>query len=172
MSFRIIRPALIFSLMISLGVFAQAVAQDQDKPAGKMRWFDMDHCAICANLASQKQEMHRIKWELHQLDNGTLTISVIPEDMKKGMSDVEKGIEKTVGELMSGKALDLCGYCETYGQLMGMGAKFKDLKTVGGKISIITSSDSEIVEQIHAFGERSKVEHAKMLNRIKASAAK
>ena len=159
--------ALMLGFVMSTGLFNNVSAQDQDKQDKEIAWFDMDHCEICKNMASMKNDMHKIKWDVHMLDNGMLMVSVVPKKMKEGMAKAEKGVEATVKELESGKQLDMCGFCQSYGGLMQMGASIKDLKTVGVDITIITSSDPEVVKKIQAFGEQSKVEHKKMLEQMK-----
>jgi len=164
---RSIHYALILGFVISNGLFNEVSAQDEKNQDNEIAWFDMDHCDICKNMVSMKDDMHLIKWDVHMLDNGLLMVSVIPEEMKEPMAKAEKGVEATVKELESGKQLDLCGFCQSYGGLMQMGANIKDLKTVGVDITIITSSDPEVVKKIQEFGKQSKVEHKKMLEQTK-----
>lgn len=162
--------ALMMVILISTGWFNNISAQDGDTQDNEIAWFDFDHCEICKNMASMKTDMHNIKWEMNLLDNGVIMVSVVPKKMKQAMSEAEKGVQATVTELESGKELKLCGFCNTYGDLMAMGAQFKDLKTVGVDISIITSSDPEVVKKIQEFGKRSSVEHDRMVAKYKPSA--
>lgn len=166
---RRIRVAVIFGLLVSISWCGVATAQDEEQKEKEIAWFDMDHCEICKNMASMKHSMHKIKWESHELDNGMITVAVVPDDMKEEMAKAEEGVQKTVAKLEQGEQLDMCGYCQNYGKLMGMGAKFKELKTVGVNISIVTSSDPEVVKEIHAMGKQAKIEHEKMLKKLKAS---
>ncbi len=53
---------------------------------------------------------------------------------------------------------------------MSLGAKFKEIKTMGVSISIVTSSDPEVVKEIHAVGKRAKVDHDKMVVKAKSHA--
>ena len=165
--------AVFFGLLVSTSFCAVATVQDEEEKQEKeIAWFDMDHCEICKNMASMKHSMHRIKWESHLLDDGMITVSIVPDDMKEEMEKAEAGVEKTVAKLQQGERLDMCGFCQSYGKLMFQGAKFKDIKTVGVNISIVTSSDPEVVKEIHAMSKRSKVEHEKMLKKLKTGSKK
>jgi len=164
---RCIHFALILGIVISTGFVNSVSAQDKEKQDKEVAWFDMDHCAICKNMASMKDDMHKIKWDVHMLDNGMLMVSVVPRKMKEGMAKAGEGVKKTVKRLESGEQLDLCGFCQSYGGLMEMGADIKELKSVGVDITVITSSDAEVVKKIQAFGKKSKVEHKKMLAQMK-----
>jgi len=166
MMVRRISLTVIFGLLVSTSLWAVATVQDDEKQDKEIAWFDMDHCEICKNMASMKDSMHRIKWETHMLDNGMITVSVVPDDMKEEMAKAEAGVEKTVAKLEQGEQLDMCGFCQNYGKLMMLGAKFKELRTVGVNISIVTSSDPEVVKEIHAMGKRSRIEHEKMLKKV------
>lgn len=160
---------LILGSIISTGLFNDVSAQDKEGQDQEIAWFDMDQCEICKNMASMKNDMHKVKWGVHNLDNGVLMVSVVPKKMKKGMAEAEKGILATVKKLESGEQLDLCGFCQNYGTLMQLGAQFKDLKTVGGNLSIITSSDPEVVKKIQTFGKQSEVERKKMIAQTKTT---
>ena len=160
--------AVIFGLLVSTSLCAVATVQDEEKKEKEeIAWFDMDHCEICKNMASMKHDMHKIKWETEMLDDGIITVSVVPDDMKAEMEKAEAGVEKTVARLEQGEQLKMCGFCQNYGKLMALGAKFKDIKTVGVNIGLVTSTDPEVVKEIHAMGKRSKIEHGKMLKKLK-----
>ena len=160
--------ALLFGFVISTGILGVVAAQDdKDKDQGKeIAWFDMERCEVCKNFAPMKDTMHRIKWENHMLDNGMISVSVVPEDMKADMAKAQANIQSTVARLTQGEQLDMCGHCQFMGKMMQMGAKFKQLQTVGVDITLVTSSDAEVVKEIQTFAKKSQVEHEKMLKKI------
>ena len=133
--------AVMIGLLFSISLSAVATAQDEDKKKDEIAWFDMGRCEICKNMVSMKDSMHRLKWDSHMLDNGMITVAVVPADMLEEMVKAEKGVEKTVARLEQGEKLDMCGFCHSYGKLMMLGAKFEEIKSDGVNISIITSSD-------------------------------
>lgn len=161
--------ALMFGLLVSTSLCAIAVVQEKEKQETEAIWFDLDNCAICKNMASMKHEMHKIEWESHMLDNGMISIAKVPDDMKDAMKKAEEGVQATVAKMGQGEQLEMCGYCQNYGKLMDMGASFKEIKTMGVNISVVTSSDPDVVKEIQAMGKRAKVEHDKMIARIKSS---
>ena len=99
--------AVVFGLLVSTSLCAPATAQDDEKQGEEIAWFDMDQCEICKNMASMKHDMHKIQWESHLLDDGMISVSVVPDDMKDTMKKAEAGIEKTVAKLQQGEQLAL-----------------------------------------------------------------
>ena len=168
MTARRINFVVLFGFVFSTSICGVVAAQDEKDKDKEIAWFDMDHCEICKNFASMKDSMHRIKWENHLLDDGMISVSVVPDDMKEHMAKAQAGIQATVAKLQQGEQLDMCGHCHFMGKMMMLGAKFKELQTVGVDITIVTSSDSEVVKEIHAFAKQSKTEHEKMLEKLKA----
>ena len=79
------------------------------------------------------------------------------------MEKAHKGMEATIEKLEGGEAMDLCGFCTSYGMLMAEGAESTELKTVGGDISLLTSDDPEVVKKIHAHAEKTIEEFKKMM---------
>lgn len=161
--------AVVFGLIVSTSLCAVAVVQEEEKQEKEAVWFDFDNCAICKNMASMKHDMHKIEWESHMLDNGMISIAKVPDDMADAMKKAEEGVQATVAKLEQGEQLEMCGYCQNYGKLMGLGASFKEIKTMGVNVSVVTSSDPKVVKEIQAMGKRAKAEHDKMLARVKAS---
>ena len=161
--------AVVFGLLVATSLSAVAIVQEKDKQESEAAWFDMDNCAICKNMASMKKDMHKIKWESHMLDNGMISVAKVPDDMKDAMEEAKAGVEKTVAKLAQGEQLEMCGYCQNYGKLMEMGANFKEIESMGVKISIVTSNDSEVVKAIQEMGKRAKVEHDKMIAKLKSA---
>lgn len=126
-------------------------------------WFDLDNCAICKNMSDVEDLLPNIKWENHKIPNGMLSISVIPEAYKEKMETAHKGMEATIERLQGGEAMELCGFCTSYGALMEAGAESTELKTVGGDISMITSNDPAVVEKIHVHADKTIEEFKKMM---------
>lgn len=164
--------AVVFGLFVSTTLYAVATVQDDVKQEKEIAWFDMENCAICKNLASMKHDMHKLEWESHMLEDGMISVVKVPADMKEAMDKADAGVQATVARLEQGEQLEMCGYCQSYGKLMAMGANFKDIKTMGVNINVVTSSDPDVVKEIHAMAKQAKIEHEKMLERIKSGVGK
>ncbi len=134
------------------------VTQAQDEVA----WFDMGNCEICQNMAGIEGMMQQIKWEIHSIENGCLSVTVLPDELKDDWATAMKNVETTVAKIENGEATKLCGFCQSMGGLMQAGAKKKTLETVAGHIEIITSDDPAVVEKIHAHVKRTLEETKKM----------
>jgi hypothetical protein len=76
---------------------------------------------------------------------------------------------KDTGEqLKSGKKMELCGFCNSYGKLMDAGAKEQEIETAFGMINLLTSDNPEVAEEIKKHAKCTKREYKAML---KANAA-
>ncbi len=168
MTARKLNLVVLFGIVLSTSLCGVVAAQDEKDQDKEIAWFDMEHCEICKNFASMKHSMHRIKWENNLLDDGMISVSVVPDDLKEDNAKAQAGIQATVAKLQQGEQLDMCGHCHFMGKMMMLGAKFKEIKSVGVDIMIVTSPDPEVVKQIHAFAKQSQTEHEKMLKKIKA----
>jgi hypothetical protein len=123
--------------------------QTTDKP-----WFDLENCAFCKNMSSQPGLMENMQCDTIKIENGMLMISIIPEEFKEAMAKANKGMEATVRQLESGKQLPLCGFCECFGNLMMRGTKLEKKQGEHSEVTMLTSNDPEIVQQIHAMADR------------------
>ena len=92
-----------------------------------------------------------------------LSASVVPEKYQARMAECHKKMHATAAELQTGKVMPLCGFCQSYGQLMEAGAKSTELQTVGGDIHLLTSDDPQLVTKIQAHAEKSIEEFKKMM---------
>lgn len=126
-------------------------------------WFDMENCGICKCMADKQELMQHVKWATYELPNGMMSVAVIPGEHKETMMKAHDEMMAAVKRLESGEAMELCGYCESYGELMGMGAEKHELDTIGGMITMITSDDEEVVKKIHEHARKSTAEYKKML---------
>lgn len=132
-------------------------------------WFDMAECEICKPMASNMHLMSAIKWETHMLPNGFLSITVIPAEHEKTMEKAHHEMEHAIKRAQDGEEMKLCGHCQSWGELMDMGANRQELDTVGGKITLLTSDDGEVVKKIQAHAQKSLDEFKKMMEATPAS---
>ena len=72
-------------------------------------------------------------------------------------------MEETAKKMHAGEQLHLCGFCQSYGGLMMAGAKFENFKGSFARVTLMTSSDPDVVAKIHAHAERTIAEHEKWM---------
>lgn len=154
----------LLSIAIALTIGASAFAQHDEKDAA---WFDMKSCAICKNMAGVEGFMEKVKWESHIIDNGLLTVTVMPDDLKEKWAEMMKGVEATIAKVEAGEETELCGFCTSMGGLIQAGAKKTEIDSAGGKIMMLTSDDPKVVEKIHAHAKKTITEHEKMMAMMK-----
>ncbi len=126
-------------------------------------WFDLEHCPICKCMSSQKGLMESMKWETHVIDNGMISVSTIPADKKEAMAKCKKEMTAVLDKLKSGEKMELCGFCNSYGALVELGAKAQEIDTENGMISLLTSDKPEVVKKIQEHAKTTIKEYAALL---------
>jgi hypothetical protein len=123
-------------------------------------WLDLQNCEICKCMGEDMEMMQHVTWETHKIDNGMLSASVIPEQYQAKMDELHKQMHAQGEKLQSGEKMALCGFCESWGELMKAGAKEQQIKTDFGMIGMLTSDDPQLVKKIHAHADRTIKEFA------------
>ncbi len=136
-----------------------SVSAGQDKA-----WFDMENCGMCKNMSAEKGLMENMQWESHAIENGMISVTTVNPDYEEAFARSHKKMEETGALLMKGEKMDLCGFCQSFGSLMMSGAKMENVESKAGHIMLMTSSNPEVVKNIHAHVKRTNAEMAKMMN--------
>ncbi len=166
------------ALLVSLLLTTAAMAQNKKESAPKQEkkviptvlktetavaWFDLEHCPICKCMSSQKGLMESMKWETHVIDNGMLSVAVIPPDKKEAMATCKKNMMAVIEKVKAGEKMELCGYCNSYGALELAGAKKTEIETAAGVISMLTSDNPEVVKKIQDHAKTTIKEYEAMV---------
>lgn len=147
------KKSLVAAICVAL-VSTACVQAQEEQTQTSLKWFDMENCKICKNMSNEKGLMENVKWEAYLIDNGMMSIAVVPENMRVSMDKAQVAMKATAKKLESGESINLCGFCQSYGELLMAGAKMKEMKTIGGDVMLITSDNPEIVEKIHAHTKK------------------
>ena len=140
-------------------VFAQ---DEKTETKHTVAWFDIDNCEVCKSMSQNNEMMEHVKWEVHLIPNGSLSVMVVPEKVKEPMAEAKKQMKAVIARLEKGEQLQCCGYCQGMGKLIQSGAKLKELSTLAGDITLVTSTNADVVEQIHAHANKTIAETKKM----------
>ena len=111
--------------------------------------------------------MQQVKWETHLIDDGFISVAVVPEKLKGKMSELKKEMKATIARAKKGDDVTCCGYCMSMGELIEAGAKQEELSTAGGELMILTSKDPKLVAKIHSHAKKTIAEHKKMEQEMK-----
>jgi hypothetical protein len=132
--------------------------------AGEKPWFDMENCVFCKNLAAEPGLLDNMKWEHYDIEHGALAMTVVAPKYEEAFTKAQKEMQDVAMKMAKGETEGVvtCGHCDTYAMLMMSGAKFENVKTSAGYITLITSDDEEMIKKIHAFAQRNRDEMAKM----------
>lgn len=69
--------------------------------------------------------------------------------------------------LTAGEDLPMCGMCQSFGVLHATGkVKWESWETPAGHITLMTSTDPEVIEMIHEHAQRTIEEYAKMVKQV------
>ena len=150
-----------------LAVVVLSAISIADQSGQKKAWIDLQGCDMCKHMGDNMEMMQHVTWENHKIANGMLSASVVPKKYREQMNAVHEKM-KAVGEKAAkGGKLTTCGHCESFGKLVMAGAKTEEIKTDFGYISLVTSSDPEVVKKIHEHTDTTVKEFAAYLAKHK-----
>jgi len=147
-------------------LFGQEKAQDEEK------WMDLENCEICKPMAKHPELVTEIPWEVHLTKNGFMSVMVVPEKHKAKLEGAEAEMQKVISRAMSGEEVTMCPHCQGYGEFIMAGVNMEEFQTDNIQISLITSTDGEIIEKLHEHARKTKAAHAEMLKEHRASQGK
>lgn len=140
-------------LLLAFGTIAIA-----DHHEGKA-WFDVEKCALCKHMGDHQKMMSAMKWEVHPTKQGMISIAMVPEEHQAEMKKLHQQIEAEVTKLESGQEMQLCGFCDSYGELMAKGAEEQQIETSFGMVTLVTSDDPETAVAIQKHAKRAMKEY-------------
>jgi len=120
-------------------------------------WFDPENCAFCKTLTEDPSTLKNMKGELHDISNGLAMITTVKPESLASYRKAREEMDKLGQEIMDGKTgVQVCNHCESYGNLVMTGAKFDNMKTETGEVTIISSEKPELLDSIREFGRRTR----------------
>ena len=148
---------------ISTAILALSLICLASATEGEKAWLDLENCAFCQNLTSQKGLMNNItKWEHHKVKNGAISITEVNRDYLSAYKTAMAGMETTSKKIQGGETLPMCGMCEAYGALMVKGVQWEEVGSDNVFVLLMHSNDPEVVKEIHAITDRTNDEMKKM----------
>ena len=140
--------------ILFLGLIGLSPAQEPGE------WSNFDKCQICKPMMEIEGLMECMKCEMKPLENGLISVTSVPNEMKPALEKANKEMERVIAKVTSGEKMDMCGYCKSMGTLHMAGAKIQKFHTDIADIMIVTSDDQKVVKLIH--------EHLERANELKA----
>jgi hypothetical protein len=146
-----------------------ALAGDPHQHAMKTKsgWFDMENCAFCQNMVKNPDLLEHLVWENHVIANGSLSITIVEPAYAAAYAEA-MGAMMALGQKMHSGELDptkvkMCGHCKAYGELMMAGANVQEVDGEAADVTLITSSDPQIIANIHEFTNRTNQEMGELM---------
>ena len=156
-----------FTLIFAMMAASFAVAQEEKTETTAVAWFDMENCEICKPFVKHMDMMQQIKWETHLIDEGFISVSLVPDKLKGKMAELKKEMKANIARAQKEEDVTCCGYCTSLGELLEAGANQQELTTAGGDIMMLTSKDPKLVAKLHAHAKKTIAEHKKMEEMMK-----
>ena len=153
------KQAMLVLSVLAVLVFVAGVVGAEEESA----WFDLENCAICKHMANEEGLIESMDWETHLIENGALTIIVVPESKVAAFERAEKQMHETGAMLHGGEKMHLCGFCQSFGMLMMSGANVEKVNGNAARVTLMTSADSEVVKKIQAHAQKTIDEYNKMM---------
>jgi hypothetical protein len=126
-------------------------------------WFDMPNCDFCKHLLTDPGLLPNSTWEHHNISNGLITITTVPDEYMDSYNKAMAAMELTGKMLEKGEPVKMCNMCKAYGELLASGAKMEHIRTVHGDVTLLTGDTPELVAKIQAWGQRNNDEMKKMM---------
>jgi len=151
-----------FSLLIRVAMVVALAASFSVAGEGDDAWFDVHGCAMCKNFSAEPGLLEHIEWENHEISNGVMTVSVIDEEYEDAYERAVHNIGAVGQKLAAGEQLPLCGFCTSYGELMMAGVKVEEVETKLGSVTLMTSTDPQVVKMIQEHAKHTTDEYEKV----------
>ena len=148
-----IRIGLLLAMVVAVAVFVVA----DDKP-----WFDMENCAMCTGMTAQEGLMENMTWDHFLTKNGMMTVCTVADGYQGKYAACKVAMDATVEKMKAGEEMYLCGFCTRHSELTKAGVSMEQFSTKAGDVSLMTSTDAKMIEEIHALGQKTIDELAKM----------
>jgi len=133
-------------------------AQDaEEKP-----WFDLENCGFCKHLMDDPGLLDHCTWENHNIENGMMSVTTVDKEFLPSYRAAAMKMKETSEKMEKGEMVPMCGMCTAMGSLMMKGAKWEYVETQYGDVQIMTSDNEEVVQELHAFTDKTNAELAKM----------
>ncbi len=121
-------------------------------------WFDMEKCAMCKNLMDDPDLMHNMSWNHYEISNGLVSITKVDPAYLNSYKKARVQMNEIGERMAKGEKFDYCNMCNSLGGLFQDGAKWESVESDNVFVSIVTSDNPQVVEQIHKWGERTTKE--------------
>ena len=138
--------------MVSVLIASWAMAGDTGS------WFDMEKCEFCKPMMETKGLMSHMKWEHHNIADGTLSITKVDDDYVDAYKKAEAKMDVVAKRWMGGEKVYVCNMCKSMGAIMQAGAKTDNIESGNTFIQVTSSTDPEVVNMIHGWTDRTNSE--------------
>jgi len=131
-----------------LVVGAVLVAQEETK------WLDPANCHFCQPLTETEGLLEAVGWENHNISNGIVTITTYAPEWEEAAKAAGAAMEKLWESYDPTAEHHLCGLCEAWLTVPMDKIVMEKVEFNGGELSITTTSDAEVLAQLHEMTDK------------------
>ncbi len=126
--------------------------------AGDEPWIDMSSCEMCKPLTAHKGLMDNMTTERHNIENGVVTVCTVREPYMKAYKKAITKMEAVGARLEKGEEVHLCKMCSSLNSIFTQGLKFQMIPTEHGSVTLMTSNDPDVVDEVQQWATRTTKE--------------
>ena len=161
---------LVFATLLG-AIAVMSFAVNTSRAGEEGSWFDLENCGMCKHMVAEEGLMDNMGWEHHLTKSGMMSVTTVTPEYTEAFGRCMIKMEEASAKLMGGEKMELCGFCESsMGLMSGEKVAYENFETIGGYVCLMTSNDAEMVKKIHAHGQRTIDEYAKIMAAEKAAA--
>jgi hypothetical protein len=154
-----------------LGLLACGAVIVSAEPPNDALLAEFKKCAVCKAMVENSKLMTQTNAETHKIDNGMLCVTTVPKELVKDFASVHakmmENVAKAKSDIAAGKKVEMCSFCEGMGDLEKAGATHQVIPTSTGAVSLMTSTDPDVVKKIHAQADKAIAMQKKMQSQAK-----
>jgi hypothetical protein len=133
------------------------LAQDETK------WLDPANCHFCQPLTEPEGLLESLGWEHHKIAHGSMSVTTYKPEWKENFEAASVKMTELWVTFDPAQEYQLCGMCQAWMGLPMDKVTFESVKFNGGEIGMSTSTDPEVVAQLHALTDKTIAEYEAMM---------
>lgn len=145
---------LIVAVILAAGLSSVSLSED-------MAWHDMENCDFCKAWGEDPKLMDNMSHEQHLITNGVLTLMTVDDDYMDAFKKAGAANEKLGQKIMAGEKVAMCGSCQAMSSFFPRGARMEQIETKTGSIMLLTTTDTELITDMHKWAKRNNEEMEK-----------
>jgi hypothetical protein len=126
-------------------------------------WLDPANCHFCQPLTEPEGMMDHLGWNNYKITNGIVSVTTYGPEWKEPFQAASAKMMKLWQEYDPTQQYHLCGMCQAYMGVDWTKVTMDNVDFEGGQVGITTTTDPEVLKQLHAIVDRTNTEYKAMM---------